>query len=125
MKSHGGRRADLDNRYFRSSWEANYARYLNWLKGQGQIRDWQYEAKVFTFPIKRGTTEYRPDFLVTESDGTVTIHEVKGYMDDKSRVRLDRMKRYYPDVKILLIDSSVYKGLEKLFSRPIDHWEKY
>src|SRR5262245_10205744 len=38
----GGRRPDLDDRYFRSSWEANYARYLNLLVKQGQIVSWEY-----------------------------------------------------------------------------------
>ena len=123
MKSKGGRRPDLDNRYFRSTWEANYARYLNWLKAQGQIESWSYEAKVFTFPVKRGTTEYRPDFLVTESDGTQTWHETKGYLDAKSKTQLKRMAKYYPEEKIVLVDSKVYKDLEKMFSRVIENWE--
>ncbi len=121
--SHSGRRPDLDNRYFRSSWEANYARYLNWLKSLGQIESWEYEPQTFTFPVKRGTVSYTPDFLVNYPDGAREYHEVKGYMDDKSRVRLDRMKRYYPDVKIVLVDSKVYKGIEKMFSRVIPNWE--
>jgi hypothetical protein len=123
MKSKGGRRPDLDNRYFRSSWEANYARYLNWLKSQGQIASWEYEAKVFTFPIKRGTTEYRPDFLVTYPDGQSEWHETKGYLDDKSKTQLKRMAKYYPQEKIILIDGSVYKNIAKLFSRIVENWE--
>lgn len=121
-RSKSGRRTDLGNKYFRSTWEANYARYLNWLKSQGQIKDWQYETKVFTFPVKRGTTEYRPDFLVTYEDGS-EWHEIKGHMDAKSNTRLKRMAKYYPDEKIILIDSSVYKDLEKMFKRVIENWE--
>jgi hypothetical protein len=122
-KSKSGRRSDLDNRYFRSTWEANYARYLNFLKSQGQIKDWQYEAKVFTFPVKRGTTEYRPDFLVTYADGSQEFHETKGYMDQRSQTQLKRMAKYYPNEKIILVDSPVYKNLEKMFSRIIENWE--
>ena len=28
--------------YFKSAWEANYARYLQWLKENGRIIDWEY-----------------------------------------------------------------------------------
>ena len=40
----GGKRSDLNNQYFRSSWEANIARILNFLN----IR-WIYEYKRFYF----------------------------------------------------------------------------
>ena len=41
--------------YFRSRWEANYARYLQWLKDRGEIVDWEYEPETFWFEkIKRG-----------------------------------------------------------------------
>src|SRR5215471_1288173 len=64
----GGRRKDLDDRYFRSSWEANYARYLNFLKSRGEIHDWQYESNTFWFhKIKRGTRSYTPDFKVWQT----------------------------------------------------------
>ena len=52
----GGRRDDLDGLFVRSSWEANYARYLNWLVKLGEIKGWEYEADTFAFDkIKRGT----------------------------------------------------------------------
>jgi hypothetical protein len=121
----GGRRADLDNRYFRSSWEANWARYLNWLQARGDIRSWEYEAITFEFTkIKRGTRFYTPDFRVTNGDGSIELHEIKGYMDAKSQTSLDRMARYYPDVKLLLVDKNQYRAVANVVAGMIPTWEK-
>ena len=98
-RTRGGRREDLDNRYFRSAWEANYARYLNWLVEQGDIQGWEYETDTFVFDgYTRGAMTYRPDFKVTEKDGSIVYHEVKGWMDGPSKTRLNRMKKHYPEV---------------------------
>ena len=110
----GGRRADLDNRYFRSSWEANYARLLNFLVKQGEILSWEFETKTFVFEaIKRGTRAYTPDFKVMLPDGSYEWHEVKGWLDQKSRTRLKRMAKYFPEEKIVLRDAAYFKKLNK------------
>lgn len=109
-----GKRADLDNRYFRSAWEANYARYLNWLVARGQIARWEYEPDTFVFEaIKRGSRFYTPDFKVYGNDGRFEYHEVKGYMDQRSATKLKRMAKYYPEVRIVLIDRPVYQSIAK------------
>lgn len=119
-----GKREDLNGLYVRSSWEANYARYLNWLVSIGQIARWEYEPDTFEFTaIKRGTRSYTPDFKVYENDGRVAYHEVKGWMDQPSRTRLERMARYYPDVQIVLIDAPVYRALARDVRRLIANWE--
>jgi hypothetical protein len=99
--------------YFRSKWEANYALYLEFLKKQGEIKDWHYEVKMFDFPIPHGVTRYMPDFQVIEKDGSVTYREVKGYMDSRSKTKLKRMKKYYPQVKIELVDGEQMRALNK------------
>lgn len=100
----GGRRPDLGNTYFRSRWEANYARYLNLLLSRGDIRSWQYEPKTFVFErIKRGTRTYTPDFLVVDRLGVSEWHEVKGWMDPKSKTRLARMAKYFPSEVVRVI----------------------
>ncbi len=110
----GGKRPDLDNRYFRSSWEANYARLLNFLVKQGEIAAWEYETKTFVFEaIKRGTRAYTPDFKVTMPDGSHEWHEVKGWLDAKSQTRLRRMAKYFPEEKVVLRDSAYFKALGK------------
>lgn len=118
-----GKRDDLGGLFVRSRWEANYARYLNWLITMGEIKSWEYEADEFMFPVKRGNVRYLPDFKITNNDGSIEYHEVKGYMDDDSRVKLKRMEKYYPDIKLVLIDSDAYKSIEKTMSRILEDWE--
>ncbi len=123
-RTKGGKRADLGDMYFRSGWEANYARYLNWLVAQKVIKSWKFEVKTFRFEgITRGTLTYTPDFEVEENNGDIVYHEVKGWMDAKSKTRLKRMKKYHPTVKLLLIDQKQYKAIEKMVSKIIPHWE--
>lgn len=99
--------------YFRSKWEANYALYLDFLKKQGTIKGWRYEPKIFEFPVQHGTTRYLPDFEVTNPDGSVEYHEVKGYLTGKAKVQLNRMKKFYPQVKLILVDKDGMKALNK------------
>ena len=111
-------------KYYRSRWEANYACYLEWLKTGGHIADWKHEPKTFWFEgVKRGTVSYLPDFWVVENDGTDAFHEVKGWMDDRSKTKIKRMAKYYPDVKLVVIDSKGYTALRKSVSSLVPGWE--
>lgn len=115
----GGRRADLDNRYFRSRWEANWARYLNWQVANGVIVAWEYEVDTYCFEkITRGNRFYTPDFKIFENDGRIVYHEVKGWMDASSKTKLKRMQLYYPNIIIRLIDKPVYTAMARQM-RPI------
>lgn len=116
----GGKR-----KYFRSRWEANYARYLEWLKINGEIIDWLHEPTTFWFiGIKRGCMSYLPDFEVTEMNGDIVYHEVKGWMDDRSKTKIQRMGKYHPNIKLIIIDKKVYMDIKNKISRLIDEWEK-
>lgn len=110
---------------FRSSWEANYARFLNWLKKNDPwIYDWEYEPTTFWFHnIKRGCRSWLPDFKVTLRDGSIEYHEVKGWMYPRSKTALRRMRIYYPDVSVVLIDQNRYKALQKQMRHLIPEWE--
>lgn len=115
----GGKR-----KYFRSRWEANYARYLEFLKVQKQIKDWEHESKVFWFEgIKRGCVSFLPDFEITELNNTLSYHEVKGWMDDRSKTKLRRMKIYYPDVILKVIDAQWFKRNSRNLTSIIYGWE--
>ena len=119
-RAKGGKRKDLNNQYFRSAWEANIARYLNFLLKINQIKSWEYEPDTFWFEkIKRGIRSYTPDFKI---NGDYYI-EVKGYMDAKSKTKLRRMAKYYPRVKVELLDETRYRKINKDFKHIIDFWE--
>ena len=126
MNTHrtGSKRDDLGGLYVRSSWEANYARYLNWLISLGEILKWEYEADTFEFKkIKRGTRSYTPDFKIYNPNGSIEYHEVKGWMDQRSNTKLKHMKKYYPDVKVILIDKDIYCSIARQVKNLIPYWE--
>jgi len=100
--------------FVRSSWEANMCSYFEYLKMNGEILDWNYETKVFSFDkIKRGIRSYCPDFEITPIKGDNYFIEVKGYMDDKSKTKIKRMKIYYPKIRLDIIDQKAYKEISK------------
>ena len=120
----GKREVGGNNIYFRSKWEANYARYLEWLKINGNIQSWEHESEVFWFEgIKRGCVSYLPDFKIMNNDGSIEYHEVKGWMDARSKTKLKRMAKYYPDKKVVVISAKEYKAIEKSVSSLITDWE--
>lgn len=111
-------------KYYRSRWEANYARWLEREKQEGRIHSWAHEPTTFWFEgIKRGVNNYLPDFQVVNNDLTEEYHEVKGWMDAKSATKLKRMAKYHPNVKLVLVDTKVYKKLEKECCTTVDGWE--
>lgn len=116
-RARGGKRKDLNDTYFRSTWEANMARYYNFVGIK-----WEYEPRTFIFEtIKRGSVSYTPDFYLPEEDRWV---EVKGWMDEKSKTKLKRFEKYYPDEykKLEIIGESEYREFAK-YKRLIKNWE--
>jgi hypothetical protein len=116
-RTKSGKREDLNNTFFRSAWEANIARYFNYVGIK-----WQFEPKMFVFQdIKRGCVSYTPDFYLPDEDRWV---EVKGWMDDKSKTKLNRFKKFYPEeyAKLEIISAKEYKEYAK-YSRLIPNWE--
>ena len=113
----GGIRQDL-NQYFRSSWEANIARILNHLN-----IEWKYEYKRFNFSEeKEGVLSYQPDFYLPKYNKWI---EVKGWMDEKSKLRLKLFKKYYPteSLNLILINEEIYLLLNKQYSKIVENWE--
>lgn len=85
----GGKRKDLDDQYFRSRAEANFARYLKHIGIK-----YEYEKKHFFFEgLRRGCVSYTPDFYIEKEDRFI---EFKGWLDPKSITKLKRFKKYFP-----------------------------
>lgn len=111
--------------YYRSRWEANYARYLEWLRDRREIADWQHEPETFWFDdIKRGVRSYLPDFRVWEMDGSSRLHEVKGWMDSRSKTTLSRMAKYHPAETIVVIREKQYNEIARKIGPMISGWER-
>ena len=98
--------------HFRSTAEYRYALTLQLRLIAGDIREWQYEPRFFEFPVKHGTTRYKPDFLIIEKDGSETWVEIKGYLQPKDRTKMNRMKKYYPDVRLHLLSSKDFTNIQ-------------
>jgi len=102
--------------YMRSSWEYKYALLLDNRKRLGLIKDWFYEEDTFWFDaIKTGTRCYTPDFKIFNNDDSVEYHEIKGWMDNKSKTKIARMAKYHPNINLIVIDSALYKKIIKNF----------
>lgn len=109
--------------YSRSRWEMSYANYLQWRKDRGEIADWEYEAHTFWFEkIRRGVRSYVPDFKVTMSDGSIEWHEVKGWMDSKSKTKIKRMAIYHPNEFLMVLDGQWFAGANKTFAGIVPGW---
>ncbi len=102
--------------HFRSSMEANYARFLTFMG-----IEWEFESKTFWFEkIKRGVLSYTPDFYLPATDSFV---ECKGWMDAKSKTKLKRMRKYHSNIKLVLLDWKAYLELQKRLGKVIPEWE--
>ena len=89
------------------------------------IKGWEHEPETFWFEgVKRGTRSYLPDFRVTDNNGGVVYHEVKGWMDAASKTKLKRMKKYHPHIKMELIDSKRYAALSRKVKSIVPGWQE-
>lgn len=54
---------------------------------------------------------YTPDFLVVKADGSIELHETKGFMREAARVRIRTAAELYPEFLFVLV------------RRPAQMWE--
>lgn len=112
------------NHYYRSKWEANYARYLEWQRKNGYIHDWFPEPQTFWFKsIQRGVRSYLPDFKVIKNDLSHYWVEVKGYMDQKSKTKIKRFHKYYPSERLDVIEGKWFKKNNAKMKLLIKTWD--
>jgi hypothetical protein len=74
--------------FYRSSWELEYAKLLD---QDNTVTTWDYEPFAIKYILGKKKKNYVPDFLVTYSDGTVEIVEVKPFALEDTNV--NRAKR--------------------------------
>lgn len=93
--------------YARSSWEINHANWLESLKKNKSIIDWEHEPETFWFTgIKRGAMSYLPDFKITLNDDSVEFHEIKGWMDSRSKTKIKRFRKQFSQHKLKVFGKS-------------------
>ena len=95
---------------FRSKFEAHWSLYLQLLKENGHIKDWAYEQTTFIFKDElKGAKQYLIDFDILENDGTFRYDECKGFLEPDTITKLQRVKKYRPEVVIDLIMQRIPK----------------
>lgn len=73
--------------------ESRYAQHLGLLRLEGKVSAFLYEAVSLRLADR---TTYNPDFLVILPDGSVEIHETKGFMRDDAAVKIKVAARMFP-----------------------------
>lgn len=105
-----GFRKDLGHTV-RSTWEANVCRILRFLH-----IEYEYEPRSF----RVGASRYAPDLWVPAWGSWV---EVKGQLRPDAEAKLGEFLRLYPDERLILLDKTMYRVLEKEFRERIPEWE--
>jgi hypothetical protein len=94
------------------------------LESDDRVVSWEYEKHTFWFEaIRRGVRSYTPDFRVAYPDGHYEWHEVKGWMDGRSKTALARMAKYHPQETLILIREPQYREIQRKVGGLIDGWE--
>jgi hypothetical protein len=73
--------------------EASWAQQLELMRRAGDIEWYAYEPVNLRLAPN---TYYNPDFLVLCSDGTLEIHEVKGFWQDAARIKVKVAASTFP-----------------------------
>lgn len=105
---------------FRSSWENNYARYLNQLVKESKIKKWEYEKDRFY--LKKINKTYIPDFKITNMNNSLEYHEVKGWQEETFILKMNEFVKLFPNNKFVLINKKWFMDNKKL-AKIIDGWE--
>jgi hypothetical protein len=107
-----GIRKDINKTiYFYSRWEANMARLFNLLSIK-----WIHQPKTFDL----SSQNYTPDFYLSDYDVYI---EVKNFLGEYSRIRDQKFRKLFPNVKLILLLKKDYLELQKKYSRFIKNWE--
>jgi predicted DNA-binding protein YlxM (UPF0122 family) len=102
-----GKRKDLNNIFFRSSWEANIARIFKYL-------DIEFIYEPNRFRINNNET-YTPDFYIPKFKKFI---EVKGYWrDDAYRKYNEFLEKY--NINMILIDENFYTRIIDKFKNKV------
>ena len=65
-----------------------------------------------------------PDFKVLKDEKTHFWVEVKGFMDSKSKTKIKRFRKYFPEEELVVVDSKWYRANAKRLKLFIKDWEE-
>jgi RNA recognition motif-containing protein len=110
----GGYRPDLKH-YVRSNWEADFARILKLSN-----LEYEYEPQTFSLTLPGNKpVNYTPDFYVPSLN---TYYEIKGWMHDLDRQKIEAFTQQYPAIKLEVISATKFAEFALKY-RDLVKWE--
>lgn len=94
--------------------ERRWAQRLDALKRAGEIQEWRYQPITL---LLGEDCRYTPDFLITNLDGSLALHETKGYMQEDARVKLHTAATLFPEFTFVKITEHAGRWVETLIER--------
>jgi hypothetical protein len=73
--------------------EESYSRHLDLRKAAGEVAEWWFEGLAFRIGER---CFWHPDFLVQLADGTLELHDTKGFVQDDATVKARAVAGKYP-----------------------------
>jgi len=80
LKGQFGTSNKYNGYYYHNRLEANIAEELDFRKQEKMILDWEFEPSVELRAYDEFICNFKPDFLVINTDGTISYIEAKGAM---------------------------------------------
>ena len=87
--------------------------YQEFLKQNGEIRDWKRKIPKFDFwefGYRNKPYEYTPDGIVIENDGSIIHQEYKGYAETSDITRIKRAFKHYDAIFDVIVKKKNKKG---------------
>lgn len=104
---YGAKTQQYEGRTYHSKKEAGYAASLDLLKKAGEIQGWEPQVKVSLDVNGRHICNYYCDFKVTMKDGSIELHEVKGFCTEVYRLKRLLLEATvlhdHPEIKYVVI----------------------
>ena len=83
-----------------NKYEFRYAEHLELRRIVGEIQAWWFEGIKLRLAK---ATSYTPDFLVQLANGSLEMHEVKGFWEDDARVKIKVAAEMFPCFRFLAV----------------------
>jgi len=97
------KKQNYNGKNYDSQKEANYAMELDWRKKAGEIKKITPQYKLDLTVNGIHIANYFMDFKVELIDGTIEMHEVKGFETDLWRIKWRLAKAIFTEFRFILI----------------------
>ena len=101
----------------RGSWEMYYAQILDVWYLENRISGWSYESQRIPVDSVGAGRYYLPDFRVSNNDGGIVFHEIKGVLRDLSARKIESARN--SGFHIILIRQKLLYALCRHYRLPI------